>query len=466
MITKTNQNQHAVKMVILEELVPNDHLLRKIEKAIPMGFIYEYVEPLYSKVGAPSIDPVRLFKMAFINRLFGINSMRRTTEEIQVNLAYRWYLGLDIDDPVPHFSDFSKNYTRKFSQPIQIKHPQTGEVYETTVFAAIFERILSEAMKRGFLYPGHTYMDSTHIKASANKKKFTTEEVQTDLRSYQAELDAEMDAYCEEKNLKKPKPLEAEVKKRKVNTVDPDSGYFCKGEHEKQFAYLAQTACDSNGFILAVKVNPANLHDSATFSPVFQELVSKYGVGGEKGIRSIALDAGYKVPSIAREIIQTKVTPLMPYTCPKGRKFNEDEERIVRKEFVYDPQHDVYYCPNRCTLEPRSVDRKDGTKIYRAKKKDCDTCPLRSQCLSKTTVTKTLKRNFWQSFLDEVELIRRTEYHARYYAKRKFTIERIFADAKEKHGLRYTRSRGLKRLQDELLLTFSCMNLKKIALWA
>ena len=95
-------------MVILEELVPEDHLLRKIEKAIPMGFIYEIVEPLYSKVGAPSIDPVRLFKMAFINRLYGINSMRRTTEEIRVNLAYRWYLGLDIDDPVPHFSDFSK----------------------------------------------------------------------------------------------------------------------------------------------------------------------------------------------------------------------------------------------------------------------------------------------------------------------------------------------------------------------
>jgi hypothetical protein len=376
--------------------------------------------------------------------------MRRTTEEIRVNLAYRWYLGLDIDDPVPHFSDFSKNYTRKFSQLIQVKHPTTGEVSETTVFAAIFERILNEAVKRGFLYPGHTYMDSTHIKASANKKKFTTEEIQTDLRSYQAELDAEMDEYCEEKKLKKPDPLTAEVKKQKVNTVDPDSGYFCKGEHEKQFAYLAQTACDSN----------------TTFSPVFQELVEKFGVGGEKGMRSIALDAGYKVPSIAREVIQAKVTPLMPYTCPKGRKYNEDEARIVRKAFVYDPQHDVYYCPNQCTLAPRGVDRKDGTKIYRAKKKDCDTCPLRAQCLSKTTGSKTLKRHFWQSFLDEVELLRKTEYHARYYAKRKFTIERVFADAKEKHGLRFTRLKGLKRLQDELLLTFACMNLKKIALWA
>lgn len=466
MITKTTRHQHELTMVNLEDLVPDDHLLRKIETIIPMGFIYEYVESLYSAIGAPSIDPVRLFKMAFINRLFGINSMRRTVEEIKVNLAYRWYLGLNLDEAVPHFSDFSKNYTRKFSQPIQVRDAKTGAMVETTVFAAIFERILREAVKHGFLYPGHTYMDSTNIKANANKKKFTTEEIQTDLRNYQFELDAEIDVLCEAKDFTKPKPLEAEVKKRKINTVDPDSGYFCKGEHEKQFAYLAQTACDSNGFILAVKVNPANLHDSTTFSPVFQELVTKFGVGGDKGIRSIALDAGYKVPSIAREIIQAKITPLMPYTCPKGRKYNEDEARIVRKEFDYDKQHDVFYCPQHKTLVPRSIDRKNGAQIYRTKKEDCRDCPLRAKCLSKSVETKSLTRHIWQSYLDEVELIRKTEYHARYYAKRKYTIERVFADAKEKHGLRFTRLRGLKRVQDELLLTFACMNMKKIAMWA
>ena len=111
------------------------------------------------------------------------------------------------------------------------------------------------------------------------------------------------------------------------------------------------------------------------------------------------------------------------------------------------------------------ISKETGYITYRSHKKDCDECPFRNQCLSKTSTTKTVVRHIWQKYLDEAELIRHTEYHQRYYRLRSLTIERVFADAKEKHGIRYTRRKGRKRVQDEILLVFACMNLKKMALW-
>ena len=137
MITKTNQKAEEMSVIILENFIPENHLLRKINQWINFRFIYDLVEPLYSKIGRPSIEPVILFKLLFINHLYGYNSMRRTIEETKVNLAYRWFIGLSVDEKIPHFSDFSKNYTRKFSQEIEVMHPLTGVIEVKTVFAAV-----------------------------------------------------------------------------------------------------------------------------------------------------------------------------------------------------------------------------------------------------------------------------------------------------------------------------------------
>ncbi len=111
MITKTNQKAHEMSLIILETYIPENHLLRKVDRSIDFRFIYDLVEPLYSKIGRPSIDPIQLFKLLVINHLYGYNSMRRTIEETKVNLVYRWFIGLGVEESVPHFSDFSKNYT-------------------------------------------------------------------------------------------------------------------------------------------------------------------------------------------------------------------------------------------------------------------------------------------------------------------------------------------------------------------
>ena len=172
------------------------------------------------------------------------------------------------------------------------------------------------------------------------------------------------------------------------------------------------------------------------------------------------------MPHIARELIERKITPLMPYTRPKGKKNNEDELKVVKKKFVYDVSTDVYHCPNGKILTPRSISKETGYITYRSATKDRKHCPLRDHCLFKSESTKTVQRHLWQPYLDEVELIRHTQYHSQYYALRKQTIERNFGNGKEQYGLRYTRYRGLNKVQDYLYLFFASMNIKKIALWS
>lgn len=461
MITKTNQKAHEMSVIILETFVPENHLLRKIDQSINFRFIYDLVEPLYSKIGRPSIDPIMLFKLLFINHLYGYNSMRRTIEETKVNLAYRWFIGLGVDESVPHFSDFSKNYTRKFSQLIEMSHPITGVIETKSVFAAVFDHILAQAYEKDFIRAAHIYMDSTHIKANANKRKSNDVMVMEERRTYQDALDQECDQYSEDKGLSFAKEVESEPKRIKQSSVDPQSGHFHKGEHEKQFAYSAQTTCDQHGFVLGVHVSAGNHHDSKTFYPAFSKIHDVFG----QTIRSVGIDAGYKTPHIARELIERNITPLMPYTRPHGQKDTSDV-KIGKHAFVYDKSADVYQCPNGAILTPRSVSKKDGMILYRSSTKDCKKCPLREVCLSKTSSSRTITRSVWQRYMDEVEMIRKTSFHEKYYPLRKQTIERVFADAKEKHGCRYTRYRGLQKVQDYTYLLFATMNMKKIALWS
>ena len=132
---KNRQLQKENVTISLEELVPENHLLRIIDKAVDFNFIYDEVENLYSDKGRPGIDPVSLFKIVFIQYLFGIRSMRQTIKEIEVNVAYKWFIGYSLTEPVPHFSTFGKNYVRRFA--------------ESNIFERIFKKILEEAQKSG-----------------------------------------------------------------------------------------------------------------------------------------------------------------------------------------------------------------------------------------------------------------------------------------------------------------------------
>ena len=173
--------QGQVHMISIEDLVPKNHILREIDAAIDFSFIYDEVDGMYSEFdgGRPGIDPVSLFKIVMIQYIFGIRSMRQTIKEIESNYAYRWFIGYDIGESIPHFSTFGKNYTRRFK--------------DTNIFENIFTHILNEAIKYGFVDEHAVFIDGTHIKASANKRKSAKKEVPEKVKNYQKELDKEIE---------------------------------------------------------------------------------------------------------------------------------------------------------------------------------------------------------------------------------------------------------------------------------
>lgn len=451
-VKKDREPQKQIKFVSIEDLVPQEHILRDIDKAIDFSFIYDEVRGLYSEIewGKPGIDPVSLFKIVFIQSLFGIRSMRQTIKEIEVNMAYRWFIGYDIGEPIPHFSTFGKNYSRRFK--------------DSDVFQRIFEQILQEAVNCGFIDASAVFIDGTHIKASANKRKATEAVIEKQAKNYQKQLEEEIAkdrADHGKKPLKskdhdddEPTPPAPETKTIKQSKTDPESGVFHKGEHEKCFAYVANTACDRHNFVLDFELGAGNIHDSVMFDGLYKKVLSKFSE-----VNVIALDSGYKTPWIMKQIIDTQRIPAVPYKRPMTK-----DGFFKKYEYVYDEYHDCILCPNNQVLTYSTTNR-DGYREYKSDPKLCKTCSMRSQCTESKSCQKVVLRHVWEPYMELAEDYRHTPKYRDIYKLRSETIERVFADAKEKHAMRYTQLRGLQKVKMQVTLTFACMNLKKLATW-
>ena len=450
MITKNSDKKGQIQMISLDQLVPEDHLLRKIDKYVDFSFIYDLVEDKYSPdFGRPSLDPVTLIKLPLIQCMFGIKSMRQTMKEIEVNVAYRWFLGLDFFDDVPHFSTFGKNYKRRFEG--------------TDLFEQIFTQILLQCMKQGLVDTSTFYVDATHVKAAANSKKAKKILIaKKTAKFYDEQLREEIDKDREDHGKKPLKDKDdddnnggnspaggGEQKEKKVSTTDPESGWFHKGEHKEVFAYSVEAASDKHGWIMGYTIHPGNEHDSQTFPAIYEKLK-------EYGPEKIVVDAGYKTPAIAKMLIDDGITPIMPYKRPMTKK------GFFRKsEYVYDEHYDCYICPNDQILSYRTTNR-DGYREYKSDPKVCESCPYLSQCTKSKLHQKTVVRHVWEDYLEQCEDIRQTNGMKDIYDKRKQTIERIFGTAKEHHGMRYTQMIGKAKMSMKVGLTFACMNMKKL----
>ena len=431
----------------LDALVPKDHLLRKIEKVMDYDWLYERLEPYYCHDnGRPGTDPVVLIKMVLIQHLYGIPSLRQTYQRIQDTLSYRWFLGYSLLDEIPHFATVSYAFCKRFPEELS---------------SEIFEHILNKALNNRMVDPNIIFIDGTHIKASANKKKFQKERVAQTAKIYSEQLRQEVNA--EREKLGK-KPIEDEddddtpkgggTKERTVSTTDPDSGMFVKGEHERQFAYEAHTACDRRGFVLGVEVTAGNVHDSVAWDAVYDKVTSRFDV------EFVTMDAGYKTPWIAKKTLDDGKIPILPYTRYNGKK-----DRYKPWEYTYDPVKDEYICPQGERLRHTTTDR-DGKRSYRSTPEKCRNCPCKRKCGANEKGQKLLTTHIWQEYLDLVEALRKTERGKEIYAMRKETIERVFADAKEKHAMRYTHHRGLAAVTRWVRLKYAAMNLKKMAIWS
>lgn len=195
------------------------------------------------------------------------------------------------------------------------------------------------------------------------------------------------------------------------------------------------------------------MHDSVSFWELYKRLKEL------KETKYYVMDAGYKIPAIMRRLTIDRKIPVVPYKRPMTKA------GFFRKnEYVYDEYYDCYICPNNEILRYSTTNR----EVYREYKSDsrkCAGCSCRNQCTESANHTKVVTRHIWENYMKEAEDIRHTIGIKEIYQKRKEIIERVFADAKEKHGMRYTQYRGPAKVKMELSLLFSCMNLKKIANW-
>ena len=460
MMTKNaDKKREQMMMFSMDSMVPQDHMLRLIDKAINWNFIYDLVEDKYCQNnGRPSMDPVMLIKIPFIQYLYGIKSMRQTIREIEVNVAYRWFLGLDMLDPVPHFSTFGKNYSRRFK--------------DTDLFEQIFSKILEECMKYKLINTDEIFVDATHVKACANSKKMRKRVAHEQALWYEDELQKEINEDrqahgkkpLKDKNKKNPptpptsrndqhnelEQIPDDIKTKKSSITDPESGWFRKGEHKHVFAYAVETTCDEHGWVLGYSVHPGNEHDSRTFQTIYEKVKSFEP-------EMIVADAGYKTPAIARQLLKDRIEPLFPYKRPMTK-----EGFFKKYEYVYDEYYDCYICPENQILRYSTTNR-DGYREYKSCGYQCEKCPQISKCTESKNHVKVITRHVWEKYIEKAEDIRHVRGNKAIYQKRKETIERIFGTAKEHHGFRYTQYIGKARMEMKAGLTFACMNLKKLA---
>lgn len=444
MLKRPAPEQTALEMVTLDQLVPKDHLLRKIDGAVDFSFIHDLTAPLYcADNGRPPLDPTLMFKALFIGYLFGVRSERQLVREIEVNVAYRWFLRLKLTDTVFDASTLSQNRRRRYR--------------DETIAQSIFDRIVEQAILAGLVDGTVLYTDSTHLKANANKGKYDLAMVAKSRADYWADLDRAIEA---ERALHGQTPLKEKarqpaVKETKVSRTDPDAGYMVREGKPKGFFYLDHRTVDAAHAIITDTFATPVVHDSTVYLGRLDRQVERFGFD----VAAVGLDAGYATAGIARGLEERAIHGVTGYRRP-----NPPKPGMMRPSaFDFEPAADGYRCPQGQLLTYATTDR-NGYRHYRSDPAICRDCPLLASCTANAKAQRTIVRHVWAEAKERADANRLTQWGKAVYRRRKETVERSFADAKQLFGHRYARFRSLAKVRVQCLLAAAAQNIKKIAL--
>lgn len=427
MISINKNIQGEILMTTMEEIVPQDSLFRKIDKYIDFTFIYDKVAYLYcGNNGRPSIDPVVLFKIVFIQALDGLKSMRQTCKKIKVDAEYRWFLGIPFGVDTPHFSTFSKNYERRFK--------------DSTIFEEIFIEIVNQAIKYNLVDGTTFYTDSTHKKANANKNKYD-DEIVSNIKERRKWLEEEIN---EERIKQGKKPFEykdeIEEKHIKVSTTDKESGYYHRDNKEKGFMYLDhRTVDDKCNIIVDCYITKGNVHDSAPFINRAEYIKNTF----KFNIKKYAVDSGYLTWDIKKYFIDNNIFGVFGY-----KRTGTPESRKEKSKYEYVKEEDIYYEKETGeVLEYNGQIDKNGYKKYQNMNK-----------------TKIVRRHIKEEWNEQFRKNRISKEGKQLYQKRKEHVERSFADSKQNHGYRYAMYKGVLKNQHYTWLICAAQNMKNISI--
>lgn len=442
------QQQNEYEIVLLDELVPQDHLLRKIDAAVDFSFIHDICKDLYSPDnGRPAIEPELLFKMLLLGYLYDIKSEVKIAQAVNENIAFKWFLGLKLTEKGPDHATISINRVRRFK--------------DNNIAEQIFDEILHQCIAKGLVGGEILYTDSTHIKAKANKHKKSLVTVKETPREYMEELDEQID--LDRKALGK-EPFDKDdndppegsgTTSRMVSTTDPESGQQTRDGKPSGFHYSEHRTVDSkNNVIVNVHVEPANINDITPVPTILKEILFRLG----KLPKYMGFDAGYHSAWIAHLLEKSRIQGVIGY-----RRHTHQKEVFGKYRFRYDAEFDAYTCPEGKHLYWRTTNR-EGFREYWSNSKECVNCPRRSECISEKAKRRLVTRHVWQDALDDVTWFTKTLNGQRIYSWRKETIERSFAEAKENHGLRFARMLGIQNMREQCFLTAAVQNIKRLAM--
>jgi transposase len=437
------------KSITLEDLVPNDNFYRQVERGIDLSFVRELAAEFYSNIGRTSIDPVVFFKLQLIAFFEGIRSERQLMETVHLNLAHRWFIRYDINEPVPDHSSLSKIRER-----LGLK-----------VFQQFFEHIVELCIEAGLVWGEELYFDSTKVQASANingmieRAEFKAKQHLDQLFEPLVEDERNFAKLISKYNGKRHngirKPHYQRISDDQVSPIDPDATPMqsSKGGNA-MLGYRDHYVVDGGKarIILSALVTPASITDNTPLLDLVDWVRFRWRIAPKLAVG----DTRYgTVPNIVG-LEERGIKAYLPTS-----DFSQRTKYYPAKLFQYDSEKDQHVCPQGQILPLTSRRNTEQVILYRAKARVCNACPVKRHCTGSKS-GRHIFRSFFQVVLDKVESYRHTEAYLKAMRKRSVWVEPLFGEAKEFHRLRRFRLRRLYKVNIEGVMVAAGQNLKRL----
>jgi len=424
--------------ICLEDKVPPDHLLRRIDAVLDLSWLRVELAPYYSHTGCPSVDPGLMIRMLLLGYCYSIRSDRRLCQEVDMNFAYRWFCHLGLEGRVPDHSTFSVN-----------RH---GRFRDSDILRQVFESVVRQCMAAGLVGGEGFAVDASVIEADASRFKrvegseidWTDEQwAQRPIREYLTALDS---ANAPTNPKRKPKAL---------SPTDPCAAWTTRGRNKVMFGYSLNYLIDtSHAVIVDVEATPTRLSKEVDATETMVQRTEQcFDLKPER----IAGDVAYGTGKLLGRLVAHDIDPHIPVRD----KAKREDGTFSREDFTFDGARDVYICPQGNILKTTGRVHDGKTLLYRASKYDCEICPLKRRCCPKEPARK-IPRDVNEQARDYVRSLMGTEAYLQSGRARK-KIETLFGDVKRNLGLTRLRLRGLTGARDEFLLVATAQNLKRLA---
>ena len=424
---------HARMVVDLESFVAPDHRLRRFNRVLDFSFIRELTVPCYALNGRPSIDPEVFFRMTLIGFLYGIDSERQLCEEVQYNLAYRWFCRLALDDPVPDHSSFTRIRDR----------------YGEEIFSAAFQHIVKQCFEQGLVKKTcRVVTDATLIAADAALDSLVHNDPD--------EAEKEAEQLRGRTRSTDPPPRRKISNETHTSQTDPDASLAQKHGSPRQLKYKVHQTSDADSrVILDTHVTTGARHDKQCYLEQLDRVENQYDVT----IVEASADRGYGAAAIIRELEQRGIRTYIPLWSSRV-----GNSKYLTGDLVYEKEADRFRCPAGKYLMP-SPAITDNHKRYVTRSRDCRDCVQAATCLTKTrkgSHQRFILRNVDQDLFEEVQAKMRDPTFGDKLAERMWKAEGLFAEAKQQHNLSRAKHRGRAKVQIQAYLSAMVQNLKRL----